>query len=70
LRSSKQKCSPTLAPLLLPLKTQARHLELALKDLRQTETWLIQTEKMSGLGQMVAGVAHEINNPVNFITGT
>lgn len=53
----------------LASQTQARHLELALKDLRQTETWLIQTEKMSGLGQMVAGVAHEINNPVNFITG-
>lgn len=53
----------------LAAQTQARHLELALKDLRQTETWLIQTEKMSGLGQMVAGVAHEINNPVNFITG-
>ncbi len=40
-----------------------------LLELKQTQTQLIQTEKMSSLGQMVAGFAHEINNPVNFIHG-
>ncbi len=41
----------------------------ALQDLQQTQAQLIQTEKMSSLGEMVAGIAHEINNPVSFIHG-
>ncbi|HEY9622762.1 MAG TPA: GAF domain-containing protein [Crinalium sp.] len=48
---------------------QARELSETLRHLQQTQAQLIQSEKMSSLGQMVAGIAHEINNPVSFIYG-
>jgi PAS domain S-box-containing protein len=50
-------------------RERAQQLEQALMELRSAQTQLVQTEKMSSLGQLVAGIAHEINNPVNFIHG-
>ncbi|MGB7893918.1 MAG: ATP-binding protein, partial [Microcoleus sp.] len=48
-------------------QAQTQQLQAALEELRSAQQQLIQSEKMSGLGQMVAGIAHEINNANNFI---
>jgi two-component system, NtrC family, sensor kinase len=51
------------------LREQATQLEQTLHKLKDTQTQLVQSEKMYSLGMMVAGIAHEINNPVGFVYG-
>ena len=49
------------------LEAKNRELEKLYRELQETQTQLIHSEKMAGLGQLVAGVAHELNNPISFV---
>jgi signal transduction histidine kinase len=69
LRESFSSLENTNEKLELRVAERTKELSEALYNLQITQSQLVQTEKMSSLGQMVAGIAHEINNPVNFIHG-
>ena len=50
------------------LSESNQELNSTLENLKQTQTQLVESEKMASLGQLTAGIAHEINNPINFVT--
>ncbi|WP_456294729.1 ATP-binding protein [Vibrio sp. AK197] len=50
------------------LRTEHQALKIAMDKLKQAQTQLLQSEKMASIGQLSAGIAHEINNPIGFIT--
>ena len=51
------------------VKDRTKELEVAYSELKNTQAMMVHSEKMKSLGELVAGITHEINNPVNFIYG-
>jgi signal transduction histidine kinase len=51
------------------LENQKTELQLTLENLKMTQDQLVQSEKLASVGQLTAGIAHELNNPINFISG-
>ncbi len=49
------------------MQARTRELSQSLEDLRAAQDRLVQTEKLASLGQLTAGIAHEIKNPLNFV---
>ncbi|MDH5603062.1 MAG: ATP-binding protein, partial [Cyclobacteriaceae bacterium] len=66
-REAEKKINKLNAELEERVKIRTRELEQTLKELKETQSYLIHSEKMASLGQLTAGIGHEINNPVNFI---